>query len=94
MKNGKGFSVFHGNVSEGSRVVKLDQPLKATDEDAEGGASKSIKVRCNIQQPRKCVMVLIKVVEVINIYQLKSHGLACDFHVRNIYVRFQTKVEI
>lgn len=39
-------------------------------------------------------MVLIKVVEVINIYQLKSHGLACDFNVRNIYVRFQTKVEI
>ncbi|XP_061162635.1 calsyntenin-1-like [Saccostrea echinata] len=38
LKNGRGFPVFHGNITEGSRVVQLDQPLKATDEDTVGGA--------------------------------------------------------
>lgn len=40
LKNGRGLPVFHGNVTEGSRVVQLDQPLKATDQDVQGGASK------------------------------------------------------
>lgn len=38
LKNGRGLPVFHGNVTEGSRVVQLDQPLKATDQDVQGGA--------------------------------------------------------
>ena len=39
--SGRGLPVFHGNITEDGTEVVLDQPLKATDDDTVGGASKS-----------------------------------------------------